>query len=498
MISKYIDNINTSKEVLESLPKNNVKNIKIYEKKLDDLTNEYENFKKIIEQEIEKRYQGYLSTKTDNDLKVIYSELENLYNRLPLINNYSSCYEKSGLDVVLYKLEHFKTLELEDVNKEIIAAFNIFNNIGVKLQSDDFNYSYYSSIYLNKFLYNVSEEELRECFDQIYWKCPNIINYIALNFKYLYFKYEKDFIKFYDELGLKLQSEDLYNKYVEIYKKYVVTLNNDKFIILNKFLNKELSIADYTNAKVKKAYANIVDAPVSNEFNDDILKLSYSLFEYKSYLDFRYIINDTKELFKNRDKNKNLFNKGKKEIAKKEFNLFRKNSKLMKLLNKGNIKKFEYEETLINNLLDEIKNKYDELETNYFYEKINKLGEDATLYDLLYLLSSSYVYLAPMVIKNDKMLDDEFNKLKEFVYYPYINIINHILINEDKDIRNIIMDRYNLFGLDISSDEIDEDNISSFIHDIEIVLNSISMSKLGLDNSEIKFIEEARKILNIK
>ena len=141
---------------------------------------------------------------------------------------------------------------------------------------------------------------------------------------------------------------------------------------------------------------------------------------------------------------------------------------------------------------------YDELDKNYFLEKINSLNPNTTLYDLLYLASSNYNYLTSIIKKNNKDINEEISKLKSLVYYPYINIINNILINDEKDIALIIMDRYNLFGLDITKEELSEENLGALIDSVEIVLNSISMNKLAITDSKIKFIENASTILGLE
>ena len=51
-------------------------------------------------------------------------------------------------------------------------------------------------------------------------------------------------------------------------------------------------------------------------FREDVINLSYSLIEYKNYLRFKYIIDDIKNLYKEKDKYKGVYNSKKKEISK--------------------------------------------------------------------------------------------------------------------------------------------------------------------------------------
>ena len=61
MISEYEKLQNVQKEVLEALPRNNIKNNKIYKDKVMELIDEYNGYKKIISREIIKRRDEYIN-----------------------------------------------------------------------------------------------------------------------------------------------------------------------------------------------------------------------------------------------------------------------------------------------------------------------------------------------------------------------------------------------------------------------------------------------------
>ena len=52
----------------------------------------------------------------------------------------------------------------------------------------------------------------------------------------------------------------------------------------------------------------------------------------------------------------------------------------------------------------------------------------------------------------------------------------------------LIMDRYNLFGFNLTKYKLDKDNIDNLIKELEIILNSIVMNKNRITDSRIKFI----------
>ena len=108
-------------------------------------------------------------------------------------------------------------------------------------------------------------------------------------------------------------------------------------------------------------------------------------------------------------------------------------------------------------------------------------------------MESNYNYLIEL-LKNKDIDISEINKLRLFVYNPYNYILNNILISEDKDISMLIMDRYNLFGFNLTKDKLDKDNIDNLIKELEIILNSIVMNNNRITDSRIKFIKDTNNI----
>ncbi len=189
MKEQYVNNINTHKEVLNALPKNNEKNIKAYKNKVSELLILYKQDLTSIIEEIDKRSKHYLSLGKDEKIDSINTELTSLLTMLSITNKYNSSYEKSGLDKILYQLGHYYTINLDLVNNNILKAIDIFKNVELNITAKDFNYSYYTKKYIKKLLSldnqkDTYNEELKQTFEDIYWKCPDIINHITINFKY--------------------------------------------------------------------------------------------------------------------------------------------------------------------------------------------------------------------------------------------------------------------------------------------------------------------------
>ena len=210
MLNEYKKKIELHKEVLSSLPRNNNKNNKLYLTKIEDLLNEYKNDKDEVMGEIVKRKNRYLSLEYDKNIDILTNNINTLFSQLPIINKYNSSYEKSNLDIILYELGHFYKTDIDKVNKDIKKALDVFSLVGINLLAEDFNYSYYSGNYMKKFLSEeVNEELLKKEFEEIYWKCPDIITHITLNFKYLYYKNKKKFDLYYDNVVMDLLNKNI-------------------------------------------------------------------------------------------------------------------------------------------------------------------------------------------------------------------------------------------------------------------------------------------------
>ena len=54
------------------------------------------------------------------------------------------------------------------------------------------------------------------------------------------------------------------------------------------------------------------------------------------------------------------------------------------------------------------------------------------------------------------------------------------------------MDRYNLFGFNLTKEKLEKDNIENLIKDLEIILNSMAMNREGITENRIKFIKETQ------
>ena len=520
-IKEIIGKIDIHKEILSNMPVNTKKNKERYVEEVNKIEEIYKLYEKEILTELSNRFKEKMSDITQNTsyekLERRMSDLQEIYRYL---NEMNTSYEKMQIDRIIYRIRKFYKENLDNINYEILKYIELFKNVDIVLDIQDFQYSQYTNEYMQVFF---KEKEhikngeysmnLKDTFDEIYWKCPDIIVHIELNLRYIYLKYESKINKFYAKVrnqilqdGIKKEDvrREINNLKQEIYEEK----NHDKYTIINKFFNGELKIGDYEENKIKSEYEKIIDVDMSEvsiqkqkEINDNISKFLENLYEYKSYLKFKFILDDIKEIYKQKENYKNIYNTNIKEIENLEKN-FQKISKTMdkkavfrgKSTSERNIVKY-------NELINDIRESYKKLDTNKIYNKVyEKINNESTIYDVFEFANSFNGYVRDTIIKyfptiETEELEEKVVELDEFVNYQNIKIINNINILEDKDIALIIKDRYSLLNFNISKTDLDEDNIETLTTLLKKLKRALDIKKSGLTINEIEEICNIRDLL---
>ena len=494
---------NFLKETLEIMPKNNKKNKAKYLEYLNDKLEHYQSLEKDVLKEINIRANKFYES--SNFISFDNVLLDKIKEEIELQNEWNTPYEKSKLDYYIYEIIHFYKDDFTNLNEDISKAIQIFSKVGVKLEKKDFKYGPYTSIYMECFLENIDNiksNKLQKCFNEIYWKCPNIIFYIGLNFKYLYYYYEKKFIKYY--INKKNTSLELKNTYLEKYNQAKENKIKTKGNIINLFLKEKLDIKSYSKEKKEEYINNFLDKEkyintfFDKEDNKSIFGLYNCLIEYQFYLEIKLLIDDFIKNYQEKDKEKNIYKNLLKEIKKEEKKLFKEEKKYRFLLK---IKKQEKAEMIllkINNLLDDLKEKYYLLDYNKVKEKISLMNDNITYYEILDFLLSYYTYTRKLFEDNmEESTNDEINKAikdtKDKIISIKYQLLNNITVKEKINIPRVIADRYRLINYKITDTDINS-NLSNFI-DIILKLQIIEyMEELNLDYGDILFLVNVNKL----
>ncbi len=518
-MNKILEKIETDKEVLSTIPRNNKKNIAKYIQALQELQEEYNNVSQEVYDELNKRYKKILSVKTNRDIEEERTEIEEVSNLLDVIGTIKTPYEKMGLDKRIYRLGRFYKENLESINKEILECINKFKKVGINLSADNFEYSIYVNEYMHTFfneLNDINSEVVKNKFEEIYWKCPDLIIHIELNLRYIYMINQKNIYKYYENRKTELlkiiniEADKVEEKFFRLKKKYDEDISSDKHLLIQSFLDGTLDYKDYEYKKIMDEYLKLVPQTLMEngskraikEITQNSIKFLNSLYEYKNYLKFQYIFDDIKTKYQEKEQHKNSYNETKKEISIKEKKLDKLNKKMngKGLFNKKNKK--EQQTAEYNALILEIKNLYKKLDNDEIYVKIiDNLTDSSTIYNVLKFASQFSTYVTECSIKNNPSITQEeieqnILELQEFLNNPYNIIIKNITILEEKNISIIISDRYKLLSFTIEKDDINPDNLDNLIDILRKIKNYYYIQKSEINLDDMRFICEFKKIAN--
>lgn len=521
--------IDVDKEILSVLPKNNKKNLQAYKDKAAEIGSEYSNYLSEIINEMKRRVVKIKSFTPDPKSEEITKEIQELSNKIVILNPNTTSFEKMQLDEILYILKNFYKNNLELVNNAIVQAIDKFRMVGVYLTADDFNYSAFAKEYMQVFLEEMKKGDpnsprVKETFEQIYWKCSDIIIHIELNIRSIYFRYEKSINKYFESENksiLKntgLKPEEIIGKYNNLQTQLIDINNKDTGLIIEKFLNNEIVPKDFEESSIKKNYKKIIgkdleefDNEKVQEINKNIIRLNESLYEFKNYLKYKYIFDDVLEIYNSKEKYKPICEQKLKQIKKLEAKLFKINKRLNRVENhKGLFKKIfsknnnrlEKINININTQILELKQIYMDYEENKVKNIIaTTFNDSSTIYDVLLLISNFYVFLVKSIIKEypeikPEEIQDVIEQFRIFIKYPKVTIINNVKISEDKDITLMIKDKYNLCDIILTKQDLDEDNLPNLITVVNNICQSnyIKNSKTTLE--DIQFLLQVNKILD--
>jgi len=516
-LTEMLEKIEVEKQLLSVMPKNNGKDISKYLEKIQELINQYTENQNMIVKILAKRYEKALEIEKSSEIENLSIRLNTIEKTLYLLSDEKTSYEKMELDKIIYKIGRYYKGNLENINEQIEQAIIKFESVGINLELSDFDYSTYVEQYMKIFFEekrkgNINSNILKSKFEEIYWKCPDIIVHIELNIRNVYFNKQNQIDKYFEKEKAKLLKQwektpkEIMNSYLGIKMQKIESIAQDKKTLLESFTKGQLNVANYAEDKIQSNYSKVLLPTMisqidtnQEEVRKSILEFLNSLYEYKNYLNFQYIIEDIKKYYKEKDKYKKSYDETKKKIIDNEKKLKKLNKKAA---SKGLFgKKKEVKQSAEQNqMIMEIKKIYKELDLNKFYNKIStNLEDNSTIYDALNLANSYYNYLTNCMIENNKTItqekiDEQIMKLDEFLKNPYNNIITNLTITDEKDTAMIIKDRYQLLNFNIKQEDLSTKNIDNLINVLENITTSFNLKKTGL---EVQNIEEILKIKNI-
>ncbi len=502
MLDEITKEIDVSDEVLKSMPLTTDKNKKKYSETLDEEISKFKFKRDEIYKELKKRISSYdnLTYRNYDDVR---DSLKNFSKALAFATDLNTPYEKLKLDKIIYDLSCFEDNEdnLNNLNKNIFKAIKIFELAGIKLSSSDFNYTGYVHQYMDvffKYQSNLDNDNLKKCFNSIYWQCPELIIQLELNIRYLYLKNKKVFEKYIVNFNQKLLSsfndgeDSLVKDYAYLRNKIETLFDDDKENLIYDFYHENLNIDDYTDEKMK----GIIDKYFSSSDEKCFNNLLCSLKEYKDYKKFLNLIDKIRQLYKE-DLEKGFLDKRLKQISKLESKLFGLVKKSDKRLSLTKVDKYEPQ---INDLINQIKIIYDEIDKNILKVKIKEhLKDNSTIFKGLLLIYRNYS-IGVNVLKelNNGLTYDELNnmldELAQFVLNPKNTIITNFTFLEEISIESVIVSNYRLFNVNI--DEGSLNDFEGMISDLEKIKNYYNLKRFNISISELCNVKKIKLIVS--
>lgn len=525
--------ITTDKEVISVLPRNGIKAIKTLAQTIKDMTDKYDEVNEMLLKEIETRFNELTAVEENQEIPQIETEIMR-YDVAVKNTDTRSSFEKMGLDRATYNVNGYYKSNLERLNKELIDCVKQFENVGIKLNENDFDISEYSKKYMIVLLQeaydgNINSEKIKNTFEKVYWECSDVVAHLYANIRYIYDKYENEIDKFYENKSeeilkeFKLTTDGVEEKKSELIKKKKSIEATDNKIILDKFYTGALNINDYKGDNYQKIYLELTSKEVSKmsdlekaEMDENIEKLNANLDEYAKYSEYKFLVDEILQI-KDEELKKIEENKNKK-VRKTEYDLTRENIKKLKSeifkLNgkinkpkmglfgkKKNNKKDSASILQRNNLILELKKAYMKLDEEILKKKIvENIDETSSLLDVLKLASNYYWFMAKaMIKKNEEITDKEIGqtakKIRDFINFSNFSVINYIKISDTKELAVIIKDKYKLFGMQVSKENFQEDNIEDLIKKVKIISNYNNIKKSKYSIEDLEYITTVKEML---
>lgn len=516
MLEDIKNKINNDKEVLSVLPQNNLRNRKKYYEKVTELINEYQLIKQDVLEEVKNRYNKLC----DINEKEIIDESEEMLDDFRYFNKFKSPMEILDLDKMLFIINSYENENLDIINDNILKIIEVFKQVGININGESFYLNVYANQYINYLLTEHDINKIHEFFDKLYWKCPNILKYIVVNFYDLYFKNSKKFDIYINKIkeekfskyhengsgGFGIFSKHVVNpfdKYQEEYHnkvcKYDDLVNSSKKKYFDLFLNNQLDIKDFDNVKIEKMISDYTENSIVSEKKGMFVNLKNSLMEYQIISKYRYLIDELHELYNNKNDYKNILKNKFKDIDKITNDIKKNNSKCLKLLNKNE----DFSEFLnkCDLLLNDLLNLYNEYDLDIIKDRIyNSINDNSSLSLYLELGISSYLYLKRVSLNHEveTNINDIILEINKLIYSPYVTLVNNNIYTDLEKLNLIVVDKYKLLGFNINLDHLEEGNIDNFIKVIKNIVLYYYMNDIKINLNDIDFILKAREILEGK
>lgn len=526
------EDIEAKKTLLSSMPTNNKTNIKKYNEKIDSTIETYNEYKENVKRYLKAKSESFEDKEKDisTDEEALEKKVKSLKHVVVILNPLNTYIEKLEIDDLMFDIKNYSSISFDKLNEIFNSLIDIFDQAGIKLDSDNFNTTCYVHNYMVSFfrLRNQKSKdysELSDVFEKIYWFNPEIIEHIELNFRMLLKKNDKQFKAYITKLSKSLLEEyniedyeDAKRKYKEAYNELEKAKDESVKDIIELAKKGQIDIKNYfIDSKYRQStYEALIinqEEKDENRIYKSLEKLKQNALEYKNYTSYKAVFDNFKKEYpgtKEFDNSKlkeleSTINEKEEELEKINKKIFAKNNKddnkLLEFVSKKieeSLKKLKIESV---KLAKEIYDLYQVYDNEKIKELITPNISSTTLIDDVLKLFASFNYYRKKTIEeslkienyNDLLIEDK--KFKNFAANPNNIVINGIYLYEDSDVPKIITNKYRFENINVQEDEL-SDNIDALLEKINFALRVNKINHCNLDVEKIWFIKEVNSILN--
>ena len=264
-------------------------------------------------------------------------------------------------------------------------------------------------------------------------------------------------------------------------------------------MSKEYSLNDYNETTINKKKNTYFGDNFSYE---NAVKLYRSLNEYNMIIKYNYLLKDMRTRIEEKDTYKGSLDTLTKEIDKLSNKLISLNKTPIKRglfhfkkVNNSEDDLFEYKE-----VLKELITKYDELDNIRFNDLIYKqIQKDSTILTVFKFITGNFIYFYNKTKENREELSfDEienlFRNLNKDILSNRFELLDNIVLLDEKQIKELIVDRYHIDNINISVNDLEVDNVENTIMDINKILIYENILRSSIKLNDIDFMLEVEKM----
>ena len=444
-----------------------------------------------VKKEIAERFRQEMPQDKTEEYASAQVNVDHLLDLIVLNSNTSNSF-KLKFDYIVSSITD-KT-SLEELNSILEKFVDRMRECGISLTIEDFNYTMFTKEYMTSFLKNTEFVLLKETFEKIYFACPDIKLQLKMNLEYIIECHSKELeqhvlsFKNTEFKANAVDADSVILKYIDARQDLGTRMAMDEFFNTKLFLDGKKKLSDYLpeaparnknfDMFVMGGTHSALSLDEKEHYDSAIMGLYLTLNELKKYYHYEPMILDLIERYKQKDSAKNAYQTKKKEIEKEEKNRQAISKEYLKATGVGlfarrNETKMQDAKLKMNEQVRKLHELYEQLnneEINYY---LSEVSESASIYDLFLTALRSFSFLEKFFTTDENFaeIDLESNVVNflRFLYNPNNNFLRKINAFADYNITDVVAEKYKLLKLNVSSENIDADNIDSTLESVRFI-----------------------------